>query len=126
LILLIVTIGLLNICLGFGLAMYFGYGPPGLDGIFEAFGPMPPVAAKSNPGPGTEPQAISSHAYPLGRESMPPVGESTSPTSGGMPPSDDGMPPAELLAEEKVLGEVCEMAATAQTAVVSGQVESHE
>ena len=47
LILLIVTIGLLNICLGFGLAMYFDYGPPGLDGIFEALGPMPPAASST-------------------------------------------------------------------------------
>ena len=38
---LIVTLGLLNIGLGFGLAMYYGFGPPGLDGLFEALGPMP-------------------------------------------------------------------------------------
>ncbi len=41
--LLIVTIGMLNVGLGFGLAMYFGYGPPGLEGILQAVGPMPPA-----------------------------------------------------------------------------------
>jgi hypothetical protein len=43
LLILIVTIGMLNVCLGFGLAMYLGYGPPGLNGIFQALGPMPTV-----------------------------------------------------------------------------------
>ena len=44
-ILLLVTIGMLNVGLGFGLAIYFGYGPPGPGGIFESLGPMPPANA---------------------------------------------------------------------------------
>lgn len=118
---LIVTIGLLNICLGFGLAMYFGYGPPGLDGIFEAIGPMPPVAADSKVEPGMELTAMSNHAYPPTMQARRPMvpGES-------MPSANGGMPPAELLAEEKVLGDVRDLTATAQTAMLSGQVESHE
>ena len=89
LILLIVTIGLLNVCLGFGLAMFFGYGPPGLSGVFEAMGPMPPAS----------PLASSRLGSPYDPET---------------------------LAEESLLGDVRDMASDAETAMISGPVESRE
>jgi hypothetical protein len=103
LILLIVTIGLLNICLGFGLAMYFGFGPPGLDGIFEAMATMPP-AAPTNSGP---------TATELGAPYDPFAAQAV----------DE---PSARLAEERVLGDVRDLADTAQTAVRGDPVESRE
>jgi len=107
---LIVTIGLLNIGLGFGLAMYYDFGPPGLDGIFGALGPMPPAA----------PSADSPVPIALGA----PYDPSVAPETTGEPSTIS--PLSETLAEEKVLGDVRDLAASAQTAMVSGQVESRE
>lgn len=101
-ILLLVTIGLLNIGLGFGLAMYYGYGPPGLDGIFEALGPMPPSSPPA--------QLVGG----LGTPYDPFVAT----------PSEAG--PSASLAEEEVLGEIRDLAGAAQNAMVGGPVESHE
>ncbi len=118
LILLIVTIGFLNLCLGFGLAMHFGYGPPGLDGIFEALGPMPPASNGLQVPPPTDRQAVGNPASPSPILRMVPA-EINQPTGGGNPR-------AGLLAEEKVLGDVCDLTATAQAVAVSGQVKSRE
>jgi hypothetical protein len=98
-ILLLVTIGLLNIGMGVGLAMYYGLGPPGLDGICEALGPMPSVPASA-----------------------------LSPAAGGpgAPHAPPAAPPAEPLAEENVLGDVRDLATTAQAAMVGSPVESQE
>jgi hypothetical protein len=38
LLLLTFTIGLLNLCLGYALAVYLGYGPPGLREAWDALG----------------------------------------------------------------------------------------
>ncbi len=119
-ILLIVTIGLLNICLGFGLAIYYSYGPPGLDGIFEALGPMPP------PGSSAESLGSSKAGAPYEPLPAPVEAESTAEPGANPPASDILAPPLEPLAEEEVLGDVCDLAATAQTALVNDQVESHE
>ena len=100
-ILLIVTIGLLNICLGFGLSMYYGYGPPGLDGIFEALGAMPP-------------------AVPV------PLAGSFVTAYDPMVAVPANMSPAAPSAEEQVLGAVRDLAGTAQSAMLSGPVESRE
>jgi hypothetical protein len=45
LIALITITGLMNVCLGFALAMYLGYGPPGLRAIWQSLGEMPRPAA---------------------------------------------------------------------------------
>ena len=125
LILLIVTIGLLNICLGFGLAMYYDYGPPGLDGIFEALGPMPPAA------PSVESLIPAGLGAPYDPSVAPAAPESIAEPSAN-PPVDNTAdlpaesPPSDALAEEEVLGAVRNLAATAQTAMVSGQLESRE
>ncbi len=108
--LLIVIIGLLNIGLGFGLAMYYGYGPPGLEEIFEAIGPMPPGVPSA--------QSLVSGGIV--------ASESTVRLSANLPASSTIDPPAESLAEETVLGEVRDLATTAQSALVSDQVESRE
>ena len=108
-IVLIVAIGLLNIGLGFGLAVYYGYGPPGLDGIFEALGPMPPTAADSPPffadGAGVKDAAV------VMETDQPAAVETIAPTS-------------EEAVEEEVLDDVRDLAATAQTAMDPGHVES--
>ena len=33
---IVLTVGLVNLCVGFGLGMYLGYGPPGLLEVWEA------------------------------------------------------------------------------------------
>jgi hypothetical protein len=110
LLLLIVVIGLVNVCLGFGLAMYFGYGPPGLQGIFDSLGPMPAPATDSLPA-----------SAGLGAPCVPLASPSSSPAvaSSQAMPSDDQ-------AEENVLGEVQELATTAQSAMLPGEVQSHD
>ncbi len=125
LILLIVTIGMLNICLGFGLAMYYDYGPPGLDGIFESLGPMPPAAESLIPtalgapyDPSVAPAAPESTAA---RSENLPIDNTIAPPSE-TPPAES-LPP-DLLAEEKVLGDVRNLAATAQTVMDVSRVES--
>jgi hypothetical protein len=43
---LIIAVGLLNVCLGFAVAFYLGYGPPGLREAWDALaaGPREPHA----------------------------------------------------------------------------------
>jgi hypothetical protein len=41
LLLIIVAVGVLNVCLGFAVAWYLGYGPPGLREAWEALAPIP-------------------------------------------------------------------------------------
>jgi len=119
-ILLLVTIGLLNICLGFGLAMHYGFGPPGLDGIFQAFGPMPP------PAPSCQSPAASG-GYPLVGAGLGGLGAPHDPFAtpqstmqpGASPAANREIaPPPGALAEEELLGEVRDLAGTAQTATV--------
>jgi hypothetical protein len=43
LLLLFLVIGLLNVAIGFALAMYLGFAPPGFDGVMQSLGPMPPA-----------------------------------------------------------------------------------
>jgi hypothetical protein len=107
--------GLLNICLGFGLAMHYGYGPPGLDGIFAAFGPMPPAARN--------PQSFLSGE--LGAPYDPSASASTA-TSNVNLPADTAGGSSDSAAEEKVLADVRDLASTAQTAMTGGQVGSRE
>jgi len=90
--------------------MYYGYGPPGLDEIFEAIGPMPPGA--------TSVQSLVSDEIV--------ASESTVGLSANLPASSTTDPPPEPLTEETVLGEVRDLATAAQSALVSDQVESHE
>jgi hypothetical protein len=125
LLLLIVTIGTLNVCLGFGLAMYYGYGPPGLDGIFQSLGPMPPATPDA----------------PLAASRL---GELYVPTpdaaeSRGQPAENDRengsviVPPAAIgaaadgpLDEEAVLDDVRQLTAAAQTAMAAGAAQASE
>ena len=120
LIFLIITIGLLNICLGFGLAMYYGFGPPGLDGICEALAPMPPAAPPAQP-------VVSGR---IGLPNDPPVSrvaiKSAPKPAANLPAGSTIAPASESLAEEEVLGDVRDLAATAQAAMVEGRVESSE
>ena len=109
-ILLIVTIGLLNICLGFGLAMYYGFGPPGLDGIFQAIGPMP------RPAPDAKALAYGGIGAPYDPLASP---QSPVQPAANLPASSAVVPPSEPLAEEEVLGDVRDLASTAQTAMAS-------
>jgi len=114
--LLIVTIGLLNIGLGFGLAIYYGFGPPGLDEILEALGPMPPAAPNA--------QSLVSDEFDSPHDLIAsPVAAESNAELAANPPASSAINP---LAEEMVLGEVRDLAATAQTALVSGQVQSRE
>jgi hypothetical protein len=115
LLVLIVTIGILNVCLGFGLAIYFGYGPPGLDGIFQALGPMPPVVA----------DASSPVAGRIGAIYIP-GGDDASEQSNAMPGGAGPIGPGDSLSEEGVLGNVRELAATAQTAMATAVVQAQD
>jgi len=108
--LLIVIIGLLNIGLGFGLAIYYGYGPAGLNEIFEALGPMPPGVPNAQ-------SLVSCEIV---------ASKSTVGLSANLPVGSTIDPPSEPLAEEAVLGEVRDLATTAQSALVSDQVQSRE
>jgi hypothetical protein len=119
LILLIVAIGLLNVCLGFGLAMYYGFGPPDWRGIFEAFGPVPPKMP-------TAPSAQSPGAGGLGAPCNPAATEPTVQSSTNLPAGGTIAPPGELLAEEKVLDDVHDLATSARTALVGSEAENHE
>ena len=117
LLLLIVTIGTLNVCLGFGLAMYYGYGPPGLDGIFQSLGPMP-AASPDAP-----------FAAALGEPYVPfdAAAAETAPTELPAPGADvaTGLP-AGALTEEEVLGDVRALEAAAQAALLSGAEQSQQ
>jgi hypothetical protein len=100
LILLLVAFGMINICLGFGLAMYYGLGPPGLDGIFEAIGPMPPGA-------------------PGGQSLVSGVLDAADGSFAAAPSSESA-----TLDEEQVLGDVRDLSDTAQTALAGESVEN--
>jgi hypothetical protein len=60
--LLILTIGLLNLVLGFGLGIYLGYGPPGLLATWDALGTaFPQIAAtEANDAPDQPTEAANS------------------------------------------------------------------
>jgi len=59
LVLIIVAVGVLNVCLGFAAAWYLGYGPPGLREAWKALAPIPRPAEM--PGP---PASAASAAVP--------------------------------------------------------------
>ena len=99
-IVLIVVIGLLNVGLGFALAVFYGYALPGLNGLIESIGPMPSTVSS----PTSVVSSQHQKAYDI---------------SGGAEPTSDS------LAEEKVLGDVRDLTAAARTAVSGGPVESH-
>ncbi len=113
-ILLIVTIGLLDICLGFGLAMYYGYGPPGLAGIVESLGPMPPAARNA--------QSPTSGELGAPYNPFPPA--SPLPSPANLPTDGTAAETSEALAEEAVLGDVRDLASTAQAAAITGGLQS--
>jgi hypothetical protein len=109
LILLTIAIGLLNVCLGFGLAMYYGLGPPGLDGIWESLGPMPPAV----PSPG-----LLNSDSAIGHDGER-VGSIHAQSEVGVANSADGAATsvAQALAEEElVLDELRDLSAAARTA----------
>jgi hypothetical protein len=56
-VLLIVAVGLLNMGLGFGVACYCGWGPPGLHEAWEALAPIPRVQEMNPPADDTDPEA---------------------------------------------------------------------
>ncbi len=110
---LIVTIGILNVCLGFGLAMYFGYGPPGLDGILQAIGPMPPQ------------RPLRASPTPVGLGALYiPGGDNAMQQSAANLAAQEGIEPAESLSEEGVLSDVRELTAAAQTATASDTAQA--
>ena len=39
--LIILAVGVLNVCFGFAVAWYLGYGPPGLREAWQALSPIP-------------------------------------------------------------------------------------
>jgi hypothetical protein len=75
---LILLVGLVNVCLGFALAMYLGHGPPGLAEAWEALNAAVPAAAEPTATPespssleaaaGPEPLAAESTAAPVETE----------------------------------------------------------
>ena len=105
--LLIVAIGTLNVCLGAGLAMYYGYGPPGLDGILQALGPMPPAT----------PDAAPAVAGGLGATDIPSAIDE-------VPQSASNGGPAASLSEEGVLNDVRDLNAAAESALASGAAQT--
>jgi hypothetical protein len=110
LLLLIVTIGTLNVFLGFGLAMHYGYGPPGLNGILQSLGPMP--AASPN-----APIVVA-----LGEPYIPFDAAPAETAPAELPASGADAataPPADALTEEEVLDDVRALAAAAQTVLQS-------
>ncbi len=122
LLLLIVTIGTLNVFLGFGLAMYFGYGPPGLDGIFQSLGPIPPAAATHCAGAPAALQSRVALGEPYILPFEPATAETAPPVFSGL--SNDVAQP--LVDEETVLSDVRELTAAAQATFVSGAAEIPE
>ena len=110
--LLIVTIGMLNVCLGFGLAMYYGYGPPGLDGIFQSLGPLPRAT----------PNAALFGSGELGAPYVPLPAETIPQSAANPVAAAANVAPAEPLAEEGLLDAVREMATAAETTLVPGAV----
>jgi hypothetical protein len=114
--LLLVTIGMLNVCLGFGLAMYNGYGPPGLDGIFQAVGPMPP----------TTPDAVLPGSGELGAPYVPAPEVPPVPQPIATPVAVAEEATVGPLAEEGVLSDVREMSAAAQTAMLPDAAQARE
>jgi hypothetical protein len=110
LLLLIVTFGTLNVCLGFGLAMYFDYGPPGLDGIYQSLGPMPPASADA-------PLAAALGEPYVPFDTAPP--QAVQPESPALSADASLGPPAVALPEEEVLGDVRALTAAAQSVMQS-------
>lgn len=111
--LLIVTIGTLNVCLGFGLAMYYGYGPPGLDGIFQSLGPMPAASPDAPLAAALGEPYIPLDTAPV--EMAPPESPGNGAAAGT---------PVVALAEEEVLGDVRALAAAAQSVMQSAAQEA--
>jgi hypothetical protein len=113
---LIVTIGILNVCIGFGMAMYFGYGPPGLDGIHQALAPMPSVT----------PDASSPVAAGLGALYIP-GGDDAAGQSNAMPAAAAAqIGPGDSLSEEGVFGDVRELTAVARTAMPTAALQAQD
>ena len=111
LILLIVTIGMLNVGLGFGLAMYFGYGPPGLDGIFQALGPMPST---------TSGECVRLFPGQLGVPYVPGPLRKSSQARPRLPRRTN------RLAEDGVLSDIRDMAAAAQGSLTTNAAQARE
>jgi hypothetical protein len=109
---LIVIIGILNVCLGFGLAMYLGYGPPGMDGILQALGPMP--AAAANAAPLTA--GLGALYIPGSDEEVP-----QSPVNSVAAQPE----PADSPSEESVLGDVEVLTAAARSAMSTAAPAQH-
>lgn len=105
---------MLNVCLGFGLAMYFGYGPPGLDGILQALGPMP--AATSD--------AASPAAVGLGALYIPGEDDAGGSSAANQTAAAEDNEPSESLSEEGVLSDVRELTEAAQTAMTAAAAQS--
>lgn len=106
-ILLIVTIGLVNVCMGLGLAIYFGYGPPTVDAILQSLERMPKaplsiemVLPGSNLGAPYDPFASDALAIA----------------------STDSTPSA---SEETVLADIQELAGSVQSPVTSSAANAH-
>jgi len=135
---------MLNLCLGFGLAIYCGYGPPGWEGIFQALRPMPPnkpdgkgtqsvpdpVFASpppaSLPSPSGEPGPGGRHEVARARiATVPdPAAAEADPPTGSTVTEAANTQPAGPLAEDSVLSEVRELAAAAQTALTSAAAQA--
>ncbi len=82
--------------------MYYGLGPPGLDGIFEALGPMPPVIPSVPPHDSTG----------MERSPDPAVApDSTAEPATNLPADNSIARPGDALPEEDVLGDVQDLAA---------------
>jgi hypothetical protein len=76
LLLIIVAAGALNVCLGFAVAWYLGYGPPGLREAWEALAPIP-----------RKPQTPSPAASPAG-EAAPVVQDGPAQAAGNVAGSE--------------------------------------
>ena len=123
---LIVIIGTLNVFLGFGLAMYYGYGPPGLDGIFQSLGPMPPAMpdaplAAAELGELYIPASVAAEARGQPADGGP--GDGPAILSIASVASAASEPP---LDEEAVLNDVRQMTAAAQSAMAAGAAQTSE
>ena len=74
----LLTIGAVNVCLGFTLAIFLGYGPPGLSEAWEAFSrvmPPRPVLGTLPPfdTPSPAPTESATFAVATEPEAMPPL-----------------------------------------------------
>jgi len=103
---------MLNVGLGFGLAMYYGYGPPGLEGILQAVGPMPPAAPDAA-------TVAAKLGEPYAPAISPNVSETALQSAASLSAAVTGDVLAEPSIEDRILGGVREMATNVQTAMVS-------